>query len=130
MQYLCQENLGVRSQQAWVKVLCFTMATRRETMKNKAQCQGQAWSLHTTSANIFMDLMNTTLSEYRQQNEHLLRNANTGVLRPGLSVLTCWLSSVMDRKVFITSSAFLASIIPQLNADVAAHATEYANTYG
>lgn len=43
-------------------------------------------------------------------------------------LLTCWLSSVRVRRVFMTSSALVASIIPPLKAETPTHATEYART--
>lgn len=43
-------------------------------------------------------------------------------------LLTCWLSSVKVRSVFMTSSAFAASIIPAVNPETPTHATEYART--
>lgn len=43
-------------------------------------------------------------------------------------LLTCWLSSVRVRRVFMTSSALAASIRPPLKAETPTHATEYAKT--
>lgn len=43
-------------------------------------------------------------------------------------LLTCWLSSVRVRRVFMTSSALAASIRLPLNAETPTHATVYAKT--
>lgn len=54
---------------------------------------------------------------------------SSGSLYKNISALTCWLSSVKERSMFMVSSALLASIIPALNADTPTHATEKAKTW-